>query len=136
MLILGLVIVLAVAGDTWGYDFQAYVGAAQRILDGEPLYDASVDVAGGFAIYLYPPPFALAFVPFALLPEPVGLWAWTTVLVAAFLAGTATPPGLVHDPVADRPARRADVATALLGQARPGRPAALPCLRGRLAVAR
>ena len=91
-LVLGLVAVLAVAGETWGYDFQAYLGAAQRILDGEPLYDPSVDVAGGFAIFLYPPPFALAFVPFALLPEPMSLWLWTALLVAAFLAGTAVLP--------------------------------------------
>jgi len=84
--------VLAVAGATLGYDYQAYAHAAQRLLDGRPLYDPNVDVAGGFAIYLYPPPFALAVVPFTLLPGSLGTWAWLGALVAAFLAGTAILP--------------------------------------------
>ena len=50
--------VAVAAGPLLGYDFQAYVQAADRLLAGEPLYDPAVDVAGGFAIYLYPPPFA------------------------------------------------------------------------------
>ena len=65
--------ILASAGDTLGYDYQAYVQAAQRLLDGQPLYDPAVDVAGGFAIFLYPPPFAVAFIPFALLGTGRGL---------------------------------------------------------------
>jgi hypothetical protein len=88
VLFVDLALVLAVAGDTLGYDFQAYRAAAERLLAGQPLYDPTVDVAGGFAIYLYPPPFAIALIPFALLPETVALWAWTALLVAAFLAGT------------------------------------------------
>ena len=84
--------VLASAGATLGYDYQAYAHAAQRLLDGRPLYDANVDIAGGFAIYLYPPPFALAVVPFTLLPGSLGTWAWLCVLVVAFLAGTAILP--------------------------------------------
>ncbi len=76
----GLVIfvglVLLSAGSTLGYDYHAYANAADRLLHGQPLYDSSVDVAGGFAIYLYPPPFVLLALPFALLPAsvaPVGL---------------------------------------------------------------
>jgi hypothetical protein len=88
----GLAAILSSAGSTLGYDYQAYLHAAQRLLDGEPLYDTAVDVAGGFAIYLYPPPFALAMVPFALLPETVGLWAWLGLLVAAFVLGVALLP--------------------------------------------
>lgn len=84
--------ILASAGPTLGYDYQAYLGAAQRALDGQPLYDSSVDVAGGFAIFLYPPPFALALVPFALLPEQTGLIAWEVLTVAAFLLGVAVLP--------------------------------------------
>ena len=59
--------IVSSAGSTLGYDFHAYAGAAQRLLDGRPMYDPTIDVAGGFAIYLYPPPFALAIVPLALL---------------------------------------------------------------------
>ncbi len=84
--------ILASAGTTLGYDYQAYAHAAQRLLDGRPLYDPNVDVAGGFAIYLYPPPFALAVVPFTLLPGSLGTWAWLGGLVAAFLVGTAILP--------------------------------------------
>ncbi len=89
---LGCGLIIAAAGSTLGYDYQAYVAAAHRILDGQPLYDPSVSVAGGFAIYLYPPPFALAMIPFALVPESVGLWAWLGLLVTAFLAGVALLP--------------------------------------------
>ena len=84
--------VLASAGATLGYDYQAYAQAAQRLLVGQPLYDLNVDVAGGFAIYLYPPPFALLVVPFTVLPGSLGAGAWVVVLAAAVLAGTAILP--------------------------------------------
>lgn len=88
----GLAAILAAAGPTLGYDFQAYLQAARRLLDGRPLYDPGVDLAGGFAVFLYPPPFALAFVPFALLPDGVALAAWLALLGAAFLVGIALLP--------------------------------------------
>jgi hypothetical protein len=80
------------AGATLGYDFHAYDGAAQRLLDGQRLYDPAIDVAGGFAIYLYPPPFALAIVPLALIGGQAAVWIWTALLVAAFLIGIAILP--------------------------------------------
>jgi len=80
------------AGSTLGYDFHAYDGAARRLLDGERLYDPAVDVAGGFAIYLYPPPFALAIVPLAFVGGQAAVWIWTGLLIAAFLAGVALLP--------------------------------------------
>ena len=89
---LGLGLVIAVAGSTLGYDYRAYESAADRFLAGRPIYDPAVSVAGGFAIYLYPPPFAIAIVPFALLPEPLGLGAWLALLVVAFVAGVALLP--------------------------------------------
>jgi hypothetical protein len=96
-LILGLFVcstlaVLTAAGATLGYDASAYLQAADRLLAGGHLYDASVDVAVGFGVYLYPPPFALVAVPFTLLPSPLGLWAWLATGVAAFLVGTALLP--------------------------------------------
>jgi alpha-1,2-mannosyltransferase len=84
--------ILGAAGSTLGYDFQAYVQAADRLMVGQPLYDPAVDVAGAFAIYLYPPPFALAVIPFAALPDPAGTWAWLAFLVSCFLGGTAVLP--------------------------------------------
>jgi hypothetical protein len=84
--------VLAGAGATLGYDAAAYLQAADRLLAGRPLYDANVTVAVGFGVFLYPPPFALAALPFTLLPAPLDLWSWLVVMIAAFLAGTALLP--------------------------------------------
>jgi alpha-1,2-mannosyltransferase len=89
----GVTVAVAVsAGSLLGYDFQAYVHAADRLLAGERLYDPAVAVAGGFAIYLYPPPFAVAFIPFALLPEGLGVAAWTVLLAAAVVAAVLVMP--------------------------------------------
>ena len=84
--------VLASAGSTLGYDAAAYLQAAERLRAGQPLYDPTVDVAVGFGVYLYPPPFALAVVPFTLLPAPLDLWAWLATMIGAFLLGTALLP--------------------------------------------
>lgn len=80
------------AGSTLGYDFQAYEAAARRLLDGLRLYDPAVEAAGGFAIYLYPPPFALAIVPLAIVGGDAAIWIWTGLLIAAFLASVALLP--------------------------------------------
>jgi hypothetical protein len=83
---------LALAGDTMGYDFGAYHAAAVRILDGQPLYDASAAVAGPGGLFLYPPPFALLMLPFGLFPVGVATLLWIGLLVMAFTAGTAVLP--------------------------------------------
>jgi hypothetical protein len=80
------------AGSTLGYDFHAYEGAARRLLDGDRLYDPAVDVAGGFAIYLYPPPFALAIVPLAIVGGQAAVAIWIALMAGAFLAGVALLP--------------------------------------------
>jgi hypothetical protein len=90
--VVGVGSVIAVAGETLGYDYQAYAGAADRLLHGMPLYNPNVDVAGPFAIYLYPPPFAVAFVPFALLPAQLGLWLWILAGVAMTVVAIAILP--------------------------------------------
>lgn len=88
----GVAVVLAFARDTLGYDYQAYVGAASRLLDGRPLYDTAVDIAGPFAIYLYPPPFAVAFIPFAVLPSSIGVALWTALSIAMVAGAIAILP--------------------------------------------
>ena len=80
------------AGSTLGYDFHAYEGAARRLLDGERMYDPSIDVAGGFAIYLYPPPFALAIVPLAIVGGQAAVGIWIGLLIVAFVVGVALLP--------------------------------------------
>jgi hypothetical protein len=87
-----LAAVLAVAGDTLGYDYQAYALAAGRLLAGEPLYDPTVTMAIGFGVYLYPPPFVIAALPFSLLPGDAGTWIWLVALVVAFAGGCALLP--------------------------------------------
>ncbi|MBF6605805.1 MAG: DUF2029 domain-containing protein [Chloroflexi bacterium] len=80
------------ARDTLGYDYQAYVRAAERLVAGQALYDPNVNVAGPFAIFLYPPPFALAMVPFSWLPAGTGPAVWTAVLAIAYVLGVAILP--------------------------------------------
>ncbi len=84
--------ILLSAGGTLGYDYHAYANAAERLIHGQSLYDPSINVAGGFAIYLYPPPFVLLALPFALLPAGVEPGAWIAAMAAAFLVGTALLP--------------------------------------------
>ena len=89
---LGVAATLAVAGDTLGYDYQAYRSAADRVLNGQPIYDPAVGVAGPFAIFLYPPPFAVAFAPFALLTSSTGVWIWTAACVVMSVAAIRILP--------------------------------------------
>jgi hypothetical protein len=83
---------LAVAGNTLGYDFAAYRMAGTRFLDGLPIYDRSPDAAGGYGLFLYPPPFVLLAVPFALLPSGIATIVWLGVVVAALLVALAILP--------------------------------------------
>ena len=80
------------AGSILGWDYTSYVGAAGRVVHGAPLYDATADMAGPRGTYLYPPPFALAVIPFALLPEGLGLWLWVILLIASFVVAVAILP--------------------------------------------
>ncbi len=75
-----------------GYDYEAYIGGASRILDGAPLYDLTVNVAGGFAIFLYPPPFGLAAIPFAAVPHQIGLWQWEALAIGSLVGAIAILP--------------------------------------------
>ena len=68
---------VAVAGDTLGFDFLAYHQAAVRVLDGEPLYDMSFAVTGGFGLFYYPPTFAPMILLFGVLSATTAVWVWT-----------------------------------------------------------
>jgi Glycosyltransferase family 87 len=87
-----LALVLGVAGKTLGYDFEAYAAAARRLVNGEKLYDSTVSLAGGFAIYLYPPPFALALTPLLLLPEAMARAVWVLAMALCLPLGAALLP--------------------------------------------
>jgi hypothetical protein len=82
----------AVNAGTLGYDFLAYRGATIRILDGQPLYDTAIEQAGGFALFLYPPPFAFAMIPFAWIGADPGTWIWLGASIAMLVGGIALLP--------------------------------------------
>lgn len=88
-----LVVLAGAWGGTLGYDYLAYDAAARRLLAGAPLYDTSYEVAGGFGLYYYPPPFALVVLPLAaLVPADLAVWLWTVALVTLLLVGIALMP--------------------------------------------
>ncbi len=88
----GLVVMAAVAAGTFGFDFLAYHQAATRVLDGQRLYDPSVQQTGGFGLFYYPPPFVFLVLPFALLPAAAATWLWLAVSVAMLVAAIAILP--------------------------------------------
>ncbi len=92
VVIVGLVLLSASSAGTLGYDYHAYANAADRLIHGRPLYDPAVNVAGGFAIYLYPPPFVALALPFALLPASIAPVAWIAAMLGTFLVGVALLP--------------------------------------------
>jgi hypothetical protein len=68
----------------WEFDdVHAYLNAAQRLLDGAPLYVTAADPSD---LYLYAPWFAFAWVPFALLPATPVEVGWGVVLVLSTVA--------------------------------------------------
>jgi hypothetical protein len=87
-----LALILSAAGNTLGYDFEAYAGAARRLINGERLYDAGASAAGGFGIYLYPPPFAVAIAPLLLLPDAVARWVWVLAMGCCLPLGANLMP--------------------------------------------
>lgn len=95
---------LAAAGiastRAFGYDLAVYLAGAQRLLRGEELYPlaATPHPVWTNGAYLYPPTTALAFVPLALLPQPLATFAWTAVLAAiAAVLGYALVSPLARD---------------------------------------
>ena len=68
----------------WEFDdVHSYLNAAQRLLDGAPLY---VSTSGQSELYLYAPWFAFAWIPFTLLPLLAVEVAWAAVLLASAVA--------------------------------------------------
>jgi hypothetical protein len=78
----------------WGYDFSFYWRAADALVHGLPIYSAE-QLAGPYAPqgqsgFLYPPPFAVAMIPFAVLfaDYRVAMWAWAAIGAAIFITGS------------------------------------------------
>lgn len=80
------------ARETLGCDFLVYRDAARDLLAGRPVYDLSITTTGECNVYYYPPPFVAVALPFALLPDALGIGAWIVFLAACFVAGCAALP--------------------------------------------
>jgi alpha-1,2-mannosyltransferase len=82
----------------WGYDFSAYWSAAGRVIAGDALYWPE-QLAGPYSpqqqyLYLYPPAFAVAMTPVALVFDDyrVANWLWAAI-GAVLLAATVVLVG-------------------------------------------
>lgn len=87
-----LIIRSADAVGTLGYDYLAYDLAVDRLLAGQPIYDATAQEFGPFGLFFYPSPFLLLVLPVALLPQGLAVWTWTVLLAAASVAAVAVMP--------------------------------------------
>ena len=87
-----LIIRSADATGTLGYDYLAYDLAVDRLLAGQPLYDANAQEFGPFGLFFYPPPFLLLVLPVALLPQELAIWTWTALLTAVSVIGIVLMP--------------------------------------------
>jgi hypothetical protein len=63
-------------------DIHAYLGAAQRIVEGGPVYAPATDES---ALYRYSPWFAVLWIPFTRLPTMAVEVGWAVILLAATL---------------------------------------------------
>ncbi|MGA3029465.1 MAG: glycosyltransferase family 87 protein [Candidatus Limnocylindrales bacterium] len=93
LLVAMLGLVMGTAGNTLGYDYTCYAGAAQHLLDGQPIYDNAFSIAVGTCpgTYTYPPTFAAALIPWLLFGgAAAGLWC--VAMAACFVAGVALLP--------------------------------------------
>jgi hypothetical protein len=88
-----LALVLGSAGQTLGYDYHCYEGAAQALRDGKPIYDVafSVNVGTCPGTYTYPPAFAAALVPWLSFGGAAAA-LWCLAMAACFLVGVALLP--------------------------------------------
>jgi hypothetical protein len=87
-----LILRAAAVTGTLGYDFMAYDLAVDHLLGGESMYNQTATSMGALGLFFYPPPFALLVLPFALLPEGLGVLVWTSTLVAATVAAIILMP--------------------------------------------
>jgi hypothetical protein len=82
-----------IADGTNFYDFGAYYNAAERVIQGYPLYDWDTPYSGVTSLpnspdrYLYAPFVSVLFVPFAYLPFGTAALVWSAVSTIFYLAG-------------------------------------------------
>jgi hypothetical protein len=89
-------------GHQWGSpahrtDFTVYRDAAAAVLHGQNPY--AIRSVRGWA-YVYPPPFSIAMVPFALLPLPISVLAWYFVCAALTVSAVSMTGQLATNEIA------------------------------------
>jgi hypothetical protein len=96
-------------GHQWGSpahrtDFTVYRDAAAAVLHGQDPY--VIRNVRGWA-YVYPPPYSIVMVPFALLPLPVSVLAWYFVCAALTISAVAMAGRLAANAIVDERKRLA-----------------------------
>lgn len=81
-------------GRFWLNDFRVYYGAAQALLDGEPLYGVAHGLGTGF--FKYAPAAALLFIPAALLPYEAAASLHFALVLAAFIGAALATDRLLR----------------------------------------
>jgi len=81
-----MLIRLALIWNEWGFeDVNAYLGAAQRLRDGDPLYAGELD-PDSYRVFRYAPWFAWLWVPLSYMPKVLVTWGWGAILAVASAA--------------------------------------------------
>lgn len=80
----------------WGYDFEAYLLAAQRLSRGDPLYLSwtleGTFRPGPYGLYVYAPPLAVAALPLTAVSVPVATAIWFAIRALLLVGGIALMP--------------------------------------------
>jgi len=88
-------------GEGWGYDYRAYLDAAERLAETGSLYQAeTIDGPyrpGPYGLYMYAPPLGVAMTPMTSLSVASGTIVWFLLHAAALGLACAVMP--VRDPI-------------------------------------
>jgi len=80
----------------WGFDFEAYFLAAERLARGDGIYQPWTLAApfrpGNYGLYLYAPPLAVATLPFTMLSLPTATLLWFVVRAGLLALACAVMP--------------------------------------------
>lgn len=80
----------------WGYDFEAYLLAAHRLIGGASIYQpwtvAGPFQPGPYGLYLYSPPLAVGMLPFTAISVPAATATWFAIRAAFLVGGVALMP--------------------------------------------
>ena len=90
------VVAIPTEDDFWGYDYLAYVNAAERLIATGSLYQAETLSGpyrpGPFGLYMYAPPLGVSLQPATGLGFDAGMWTWYIAHVLALIAACVLLP--------------------------------------------